>query len=150
MRLSTKGIYALEATVALAMQMPGQTMSVHAVSGLTGVSERYLEQIFARLKKANIISSARGKQGGYRLKRSACNITCGDVLRAAEGSLTPVNCTDPASGTGKCRKLLNCPTRPVWQMMEDEINDFVNKISLSDLVKAYREGHYQDQIDFVI
>lgn len=149
MRLSTKGVYALEAVLAIALQPPDSLVSVREISKITGQSDRYLEQIFSLLKKNGIIRGKRGNQGGYHLASPIDKLTCGQVLRAAEGSLEPVFCV----GQGKqasCDKLDNCLTRPVWKTIGEEISQVVDSVTLADLVQAYNSGNYPQQADFII
>lgn len=149
MRLSTKGVYALEAVLAIALQPEGELVSVREVSAITGQSDRYLEQIFSLLKKKNIIQGKRGNQGGYQLAVPAGRITVGQVLRAAEGSLEPVFCVG-RDETRSCTRLDECLTRPVWQAIGEEISQVADKLALADLVRAYETGHYPQQTEYTI
>lgn len=147
MRLSTKGVYALEAMFVFALSPSKQRLSVREISARTGLSDRYLEQIFTRLKRAGLISSIRGKQGGYCLTRPANAISVLDVLQAAEGHLTPVRCLDDDE---TCRRSETCRTRPVWQALADVIAGQAQRQTLADLADRYHEGGYEEQIDFSI
>ena len=89
MKFSTKDRYALLLMVELASATPGEYLPLKAVSDNQGISVKYLEQIVAPLSKAGLVESGRGSQGGYRLSRSAAQITAGDILRAVEGRLSP-------------------------------------------------------------
>lgn len=140
MRLSTRGLYALEAVLALALQPDAERMSIRNISEITRISDHYLEQIFTLLKRSRIIKSLRGNQGGYRLVRRPEDVTVGDVLRATEGPLTPVRCTS-ADEPG-CERAGTCMTRPVWTALENRINQFVDRISVADLAAAYHQGGY--------
>ncbi|WP_270763250.1 RrF2 family transcriptional regulator [Gemmiger qucibialis] len=92
MKFSTKDRYALLLMVELASATPGEYLPLKAVSDNQGISVKYLEQIVAPLSKAGLVESGRGSQGGYRLSRSAAQITAGDILRAVEGEIVPVPC----------------------------------------------------------
>ena len=85
MKLSTKGRYGLRAAVDLALYAKEEPISISNIAAKEGLSESYLEQLFAKLKKAGIVHSVRGTNGGYQLARSASEITVGNVLRALEG-----------------------------------------------------------------
>ena len=98
------------------------------------MSERYLEQLFALLKKAGLVKSIRGASGGYVLAKSAEEISVGDVLRAFEGNLEPVRCAAFYSEEG-CVASDECVTKYVWQKINDSINKTVNEIKLDELVK---------------
>ena len=99
---------------------------------------RYLEQLFALLKKAGLVKSIRGASGGYVLARDASEISVGDVLRALEGNLEPVRCAAFYSEEG-CMASDECVTKYVWQKINDSINKTVNEIKLDELVKESKE-----------
>ena len=86
MKLSTKGRYGLRAMIDLASHMDEETVSLSSIARRECISESYLEQLASSLKKAGLVTSSRGAQGGYRLGRDASEISVGDVLRACEGS----------------------------------------------------------------
>ena len=92
MKLSTKGRYGLRAIVDLAVYSEKESVSISSIARRQNISERYLEQLAGKLKKAGLIMSTRGAQGGYRLARPADEISVGDVLRALEGNLEAVEC----------------------------------------------------------
>lgn len=148
MRISTKGQYALEAMLALALAGTDEKVSIRQIGEWTGLSDSYLEQIFALLKKSKLVISNRGNKGGYRLAKDPDNITAGDVLRAAEGSLAPVRCTDLE--TGNCADQDSCLTQSVWKHIDDVINREVNSKTLSDLASFYRSKTYDEAVDYVI
>ncbi len=104
MKFSTKDRYALLLMVELASATPGEYLPLKAVSDNQGISVKYLEQIVAPLSKAGLVESGRGSQGGYRLSRSAAQITAGDILRAVEGEIVPVPCLATSAES--------CPTAP--------------------------------------
>lgn len=137
MKLSTKGRYGLRALVDLAMQNGTEVVSISSIAQRQGISERYLEQLMAKLKKSGIITSIRGAQGGYVLARSADEITIGDVLRSLEGDLYPVDCPEILE-EGKCSGSGQCAAKMVWKKINDVINQTVNSIKLSDLLEEQR------------
>ena len=92
MKLSTKGRYGLRALIDLAQNGGEQPVSITSISTRQDISERYLEQLMSMLKKAGIVRSVRGAGGGYVLVKRLEDISVGDVLRALEGSLEPVDC----------------------------------------------------------
>ena len=100
MKLSTKGRYGLRALIDLAQYSEETPVSITSISKRQDISERYLEQLMSMLKKAGIVKSIRGANGGYILARDAKEISVGEVLRALEGSLEPVECAglDPRGG----------------------------------------------------
>ena len=139
MKLSTKGRYGLRALIDLAVHSSGGTpVSITSISARQDLSERYLEQLMANLKKAGLIQSVRGAGGGYVLARDPGKISVGDVLRALEGNLDPVDCAglDP---DGVCRAADSCVTKYVWKRINESINRTVDEIRLDQLVEESRE-----------
>jgi len=134
MKLSTKGRYGLRAMIDMARFSVTDPVSISNIAARQGISEGYLEQIVALLKKAGLVTSIRGAGGGYILSRSTDEISVGEVLRALEGSLDPVKCTANDSDTA-CASKDECVTRYVWQRINDSINNTVDDIKISELVK---------------
>ena len=94
MKLSTKGRYGLRALIDLAQYGEQEAVSIQSISARQQISDSYLEQLVRKLKKAGLVTSVRGAQGGYRLARPAEEISVGDVLRALEGSIEAVSCQE--------------------------------------------------------
>lgn len=138
MKLSTKGKYGLRAIIDLARFSEKEPVSIGCIGTRQKLSERYLEQLFALLKKAGLVKSIRGASGGYVLARDASEISVGDVLRALEGNLEPVRCAAFYSEEG-CMASDECVTKYVWQKINDSINKTVNEIKLDELVKESKE-----------
>lgn len=131
MKLSTKGRYGLRAAVALAMYAKDEPVSISTIATREELSESYLEQLFAKLKKAGLVHSIRGTNGGYQLSRPAEDISVGDVLRALEGNMVIVDCPDSES---QCAKYGSCVTKYVWKRINNSINDTMDAITLEELV----------------
>ena len=112
-------------------------VSISSIASRQAISERYLEQLVALLKKAGLVSSIRGAQGGYVLAKEASEISVGDVLRALEGSLEPVKCAAFYSEEGCLAG--GCVTKYVWQKINDSINDTVDHIMLDELVEESKK-----------
>lgn len=142
MKISTRGRYGLKAIIDLAAHSDEKCVTIKSVSERIGVSEYYLEQLISPLKKAGFVKSIRGAQGGYVLKKPACEISVGDILRALEGSLSPVACLESDDEDGGCGETGcgNCVTRPVFEKIYSTLNDAVDSIMLTDLVKNYKEA----------
>jgi len=134
LKISTKGRYGLRALIDLAQYSEIEPVSISSIATRQGISERYLEQLMTLLKKAGIIKSIRGAQGGYVLAREVADISVGDVLRALEGSLEPVECAAFQSGES-CEAAGGCVTKYVWQRINESINKTVDEISLKQLVE---------------
>ena len=135
MKMSTKGRYGLRAMVDIAANCAkGENcVSLKSVATRQNLSESYLEQLISPLKKAGIVKSTRGAQGGYVLARDACEITVGEILRALEGPLDIVECekTGTNCGAGSCK---NCVTKNVWEKLSESVNEAADSITLEMLV----------------
>ena len=141
MKLSTRSRYGLRAMVELAAQGEGRCVALKTIARKHGMSEFYLERLFAPLKKAGYIASVRGAQGGYRLNRPAEAVTAGDVLRVLEGSLSPVECLDDGAAACASASCDNCSTKTVWERLRDGVSEVLDDIRLSELAAgAEREG----------
>ena len=134
MKLSTKGKYGLRAIIDLARYSENEPVSISNISSRQDISERYLEQLVALMKKAGLVKSIRGASGGYVLAKDMHEISVGDVLRALEGDIEPVKCM-AFEEHGGCSASGECVTKYVWQRINDSINHTVDNIKLSELVK---------------
>ena len=132
MRVSTRGRYGLRALVDLAVNSSHGPVALREIAERQDVSESYLEQVFASLRKAGLVTAVRGPQGGYELAKPAAEITAGDVLRVLEGPISPVHCVDPI-GDRHCRRERACATRGFWLDLRDHLNSFLDAASLKDL-----------------
>ena len=132
MKLSTRSRYGLKAVVDLAVYEGEAPVTLSALAGMQGVSEAYLEQLLCTLRRAGLVVSARGAQGGYMLSRPPEEITVGDILRALEGGLTLLDCLDEEDA---CGKSCDCPSRKIWQRLRDGINEIVDGITLDDMLR---------------
>lgn len=145
MKLSTKGRYGLRAMVDLAAHSARGPVPLSSIAARQHISESYLEQLIARLKKAGLVTSVRGAGGGYIPSRGSKEISVGDVLRALEGSLDPVDCPGLSEENG-CDGADVCVTKYVWKRINDSINRTVDEIKISDLVKESREVSEKNRI----
>lgn len=138
MKVSTKGKYALEIAVDLAMHSGiGNRVSLKNVARRRNLSEKYLERIVKMLCSAGIVSAARGARGGYSLAKDAKEITLLEILEASEGELTPVPCLTRETDCGiECDK---CPTREVWADMWELIKRTAGEITLEDMLLEIAE-----------
>ncbi len=138
MKLSTRSRYGLQAMVTLAASEAangGTCVKLKTIANSHGMSEYYLEQLFAPLKKAGLVQSVRGAQGGYKLTRPAGEISAGDVLRALEGSLSPVECLEDE--TAACAANCECcTTKPVWERLHAGVSEALNTVNLADLINS--------------
>ncbi len=139
MKLSTKGRYGLRAIVDLAVYSEKDSVSISRIARRQNISERYLEQLAGKLKKAGLIMSTRGAQGGYRLARPADEISVGDVLRALEGNLEAVECQG-LKPEGGCESADFCVTKHVWQKINESITQAVDEIMLEELIEESKKS----------
>lgn len=136
MKLSTKGRYGLRAMIDLADYSEEMPQSIACIAARQSISDSYLEQLMAKLKKAGLITSIRGAQGGYVLAKPSKEISVGDILRALE-DLSPVNCVG-LKGEQACGGSETCVTRNVWKRIDDSIQNAVDSIFLDELVEDNR------------
>lgn len=137
MKLSTKGRYGLRALIDLAQNSSKEPVSINNIAARQELSERYLEQLMTLLRKAGLVKSSRGAGGGYVLAKPPEEISVGDVLRALEGSLEPVECGGLHPELG-CESSDGCITKYVWQRINDSINQTVDEIKLDELLEKGR------------
>jgi Rrf2 family cysteine metabolism transcriptional repressor len=134
MKLSTKGRYGVKAMVDLAIRYGSEPVSIKTISERQKISEYYLEQLFAPLRKANLITSVRGAQGGYMLSRAPKEITVYDIMEVLEGPIEISDCLDDVScGNTDC-----CATRLLWSRIKKSIDDVTKSTSLEDIVADYK------------
>lgn len=133
MKISSRGRYAIDLMVDLALYDKGEPISVKDIAARQQISSKYLEQIVSMLQKAGMLSSIRGSQGGYRLKKKPEDYSIGSILRVTEGDLAPVTCVE--EGEACCTHKEMCSTVRIWQQLNSAINDVVDNISLADVVE---------------
>ena len=132
MKISTKGRYALRLMVDLAEHPDANCVSLQEISERHGISLKYLESIVAGLVKNGLLDSIHGKGGGYKLNKPAEEYKVGEILRIAEGDLAPVSC-EACSGE-HCSQMGECKTKSMWDKLGELINDYLDGISLADLL----------------
>jgi len=148
MNISTKGRYGLRAMVDIAVHSLGDYIPLKIIAERQAISENYLEQVFSILRKAKLVKSARGSQGGYTLSKEASKITVGEVLRILEGDLNISGDDDGALGLDKTIKV--CINTLVWQAVNEQINKVMDSVTLQDLVEKYKNLNSEYTLDFII
>lgn len=148
MNISTKGRYGLRAMVDIAVHSFGDYIPLKVIAERQTISENYLEQVFSILRKAKLVKSARGSQGGYTLSKEASKITVGEVLRILEGDLNITGDDDGVSGLDNNIKI--CIDTIVWQDVNKQINKVMDSVTLQDLVEKYKSLNAEYTIDFII
>jgi len=139
MRLSTQSRYGVRAIFDIAYHSEGLETQVKDISRRQGISQRYLEQIFQKLKRARIVGSKRGPSGGYFLEKKPEDITVGEVVRVTEGSINPVLCINGEDSTQPCERSGECVTQIVWNEAGKRLRDYFDSITVKDLCKLAKE-----------
>ena len=143
MLISTKGRYALRVMIDLAEHQAEGFIPLKVISERQEISEKYLESIIKLLVKARLLNGVRGKGGGYQLTKAPEQYTVGSILRLTEDSMAPVSCLE--SGADACPRAAVCRTLPLWQGLDKVINDYLDNITLADLMHSDPDGY-----DYVI
>ena len=144
MKISTKGRYALRMLLDLAEHQNDGFIALKDIAERQNISKKYLEQIVPILNKSDFLRTNRGFQGGYQLAKSPEKYTVGEILRLTEGSLSPVACLehDPI----ECERKGECATLPVWQGLYCVISEYLDGITLQDILDQQRERHSNDYV----
>ena len=137
MKLSTKGRYSVTALYELALHYGEGVVPIKTIAKSQGISENYLEQLMLPLRRAGLVESVRGAQGGYTLSRPPAEVTIGEIITAVEGPIALVDCllTSAESDDQSCVRAGSCVTRQIWEEVCDSINSVLNNISLADLLQ---------------
>ena len=133
MIVSTKGRYALRVMLCFAQRGGDEYIPLKEIAESEGISQKYLESIMTILSKSGFVDAVHGKGGGYRLNRKPEQYTVGSILKLTEGSLAAVSCT--AQGPAACSRSSCCQTKPMWDKLDNMIDQFFESITLSDLLK---------------
>lgn len=131
MRLTTKGRYAVTAMLDLALHADEGPVSLADISGRQNISLSYLEQLFSKLRRRELVSSVRGPGGGYRLSREGQAIYVAEIVDAVNENVDATGC----GGTADCQQGETCLTHHLWCDLSDQIHHFLSGISLSSLVE---------------
>ena len=144
MKISTKGRYALRLLLDLAEHQQAGFVSLNEIAKRQNISKKYLEQIIPIFNKTDVLRANRGSQGGYMLAKSPDKYTVGDILRCTEGPLDPVDCAgqDPVL----CERSADCVMLPVWQGLSRVINEYLDSITLQDILDQQRDRYANDYV----
>ena len=143
MMISTRGRYALRVMVDMAENQGDGYLPLKEIARRQDISEKYLESIIKVLVQHKLLTGLRGKYGGYRLTKPPEEYTVGSILRLTEGTLAPVACLE--TDAPECQRMAICRTLPMWQKLNDLINDFFDGYTLADLMNSVQPGN-----DYVI
>ena len=142
MKISTKGRYALRMLLDLAEHQNEGYIALKDIAKRQEISKKYLEQIVPVLNRSDVLRTNRGFQGGYQLARKPSEYTVGDILRMTEGSLAPVACLD--CKPNPCSRCDDCATLPVWEGLYQVINEYLDGITLQDILDRKKAGFVND------
>ena len=143
MLISTKGRYALRVMIDLAEHQAEGLIPLKVIAQRQEISEKYLESIIKLLVRAKLLNGVRGKGGGYKLTKAPEQYTVGNILRLTEDSMAPVSCLE--QGADACPRIAECRTLPLWQGLNKVISDYLDNITVADLVQHNAQGN-----DYVI
>lgn len=137
MKVSTKGRYALRTMIDLAVNGTGAPIPLKDIATRQNISLKYMEQIISLLIKAKLVKSVRGNNGGYLLAKPSMQYTAGDILRAAEGDMSPIACIE--QNHTNCEQANSCSVLPFWFGLNKVINGYLDSVTLSELARQAKE-----------
>lgn len=143
MKISTKGRYALRMMLDLAEHRTDGFVALKDIAERQNISKKYLEQIIPSFNQSDFLQASRGYQGGYKLAKAPSEYTVGAILRLTEGNLAPVAC---AGGEATCERSADCPTLPVWRGLNRVINEYLDGITLQDILDQQHEHAGDDYV----
>ena len=147
MRLSTQSRYGVRAIFDIAYHSEGLETQVKDISRRQRISQRYLEQIFQKLRRAGIVGSKRGPSGGYFLGKKPEDISVGEVIRVTEGGINPVLCVNPVDSTQSCERSGECVTQIVWNEAGKRLGDYFDSVTIKDLCNLAKEMGIRKDFD---
>jgi len=147
MRLSTQSRYGVRAIFDIAYHSEGLETQVKDISRRQGISQRYLEQIFQKLKRAGVVGSKRGPSGGYFLGKKPEDITIAEIVQITEGSINPVRCVDTENSTQLCERSGECVTQIVWSEAGKRLREYFDSVTIKDLCSLARDMGIKKDLD---
>lgn len=132
MRISTRGEYGVRAMLDLALHHGEGPVPLKTIASRQSISEHYLEQLMGALRKAGLVNSIRGAQGGYRLAEEPSETRVGDILRALEGPIAPMECVEDNKACS-CDQSPYCVTRGLWKRLRETMEELLDKTTLEHL-----------------
>lgn len=140
MLVSTRGRYAIRVMIDLAEHMNGKYIPMKEIADRQDVSLKYMTKIMQALTKSGMLDGQHGKGGGYKLNRDPEEYRVGDILRLTEGTLAPVACIDEIDC--KCDRSFECRTRPMWNELDKLISEYLDGITIADLMEGNTADNY--------
>ncbi len=132
MKITTRGRYAVRAIVCLAYHSRGNPISIKEISRKERISQKYLHQLFHKLRNANVVKSIRGPGGGFVLARHPSQITVGEVIKSVEGNYSKIGCH--GKNTKVCNIIDGCGTQIMWERLSKMMEDFLDSITIENLI----------------
>jgi len=136
MKISTKGRYGLRVLIDLATHDPGKPRMLKDIAQSQQISDKYISRLVIDLRRAKLIRSVRGVNGGFYLAKLPEEITLLEILETMEGPISVVDCVHSPE---KCKRQELCPARDVWTELNEGIRELTSKITLDDILNAYRK-----------
>lgn len=140
MLVSTRGRYAIRVMIDIAEHMNGKYIPMKEIADRQDVSLKYMTKIMQALTKSGMLDGQHGKGGGYKLNRDPEEYRVGDILRLTEGTLAPVACIDETDC--KCDRSFECRTRPMWNELDKLISEYLDGITIADLMEGNTADNY--------
>lgn len=138
MKITTRGRYAVRAIVCLAYQSRGNPVSIREISKTERISQKYLHQLFRKLRTANIVKSIRGPGGGFVLARHPSTISIWEVISSVEQNFSQIGCHRESKKV--CNIIDGCKTQLMWDKLSEKMEDFLDSISVESLIRdAFHE-----------
>lgn len=131
MRLTTKGRFAVTAMIDVAMRQHTGPVTLAGIAERQSISLSYLEQLFGKLRRNQLVASTRGPGGGYTLAKPLADVTVADIISAVDEPLDATNC----GGRGDCREQHPCMTHNLWMNLNLRMHDYLRSVNLDDLVQ---------------
>ncbi|MGH9175607.1 MAG: RrF2 family transcriptional regulator [Vicinamibacterales bacterium] len=143
MKVSTRGEYGMRAMVSLAREFGNGPLALSTIAHDSSVPAAYLEQLLGTLRRAGLVTSTRGAHGGYQLSREPRDVRVGEVYRALEGPVAPMECVSEIEPEELCPLIDGCATRIVWLKVRDNIVEALDSTTLADLIEQSRPRRQQ-------
>jgi Rrf2 family iron-sulfur cluster assembly transcriptional regulator len=150
MRLTTKGRFAVTAMIDLALRQEHGPVTLAGISQRQEISLSYLEQLFGKLRRHEIVESVRGPGGGYNLARQANNVTVADIIIAVDEPIDATQCGSKGNCHGSNQQNgIHCMTHDLWATLNAKMVDYLDSVSLQDLVNQQKQKILDNQLDQV-
>jgi len=144
MKISTKGRYALQMLLDLAEHRTNGFISLKEIADRRNISKQYLEQIIIIMNNSKLLRASRGVHGGYMLAKEPSEITVGNILRITEGNLSSITCLEDE--VNQCDMVATCKTLYVWQELNKVIADYLDSVTLQDILNKYQEKQIDNYV----